>query len=208
MIMERFAALPCVAPMGLVVRRCSVAVAVATSAMLLSGCGYSMTRPFPSHTDQMAAFDEGADADVPDGERSARGRIRTVFVEPFRSKEFRRELEMRLTEAVSKRILTDTPYRIANRERADTILSGEILEVRQSVFGTDFLADRPRETAATFLIALRWQHPGTGRILMERKLFTETDTWVPPVGETFFKGADRVISRLAETIVEQMETVW
>jgi len=187
--------------------RVGLGLCILAWAALLTGCGYSMSRPFPSNVDELA-FDEAAEADDAEEVRRVHGKIRTVFVEPIRSKEFRRELEMRLTEAVAKRIEVDTPYRISSKERADTILSGEILEVRQSVFGTDFLLDRPRETATTFLIALRWRHPGTGKILVERKVYTETDTWVPPVGETFFKGSDRVINRLAERIVEQMETVW
>ena len=182
------------------------------------GCGYSNERPFPatvreatvgSATADEAATDSRLDSGLDSGPaRGASGKISSVYVEPFRSKEFRRELEQRLTEAVSKQIEVDTPYRIAKRERADTTLTGEILEVRQAVFGTDFVLDRPREVATTFLVRIRWRHQGTGTILMERKVLIQTDTWVPTVGETFFSGSDRVIDQLAERIVEQMETVW
>lgn len=181
--------------------------ALAAGTLAAGGCGYSTSRPFPSNVSE-AVYGPDTETDAESADRPPRGRIRTVFVEPFRSKVFRRELEMRLTEAVQKRIELDTPYRIASRRRADTVLSGEILDVRQSTFGSDFVLGRPRETATTFLISLRWRHPATGTLLTERKVLTETDTWVPLAGETFFSGSDRVIDGLAERIVEQLETPW
>ena len=180
---------------------------LAAGALAAGGCGYSTARPFPSTVSE-AMYGPDPEAVAEPTDRQPRGRIRTVFVEPFRSKVFRRELEMRLTEAVQKQIELDTPYRIASRRRADTVLSGEILEVRQSTFGTDFVLDRPRETATTFLVSLRWRHSATGTLLTERKVLTETDIWVPLAGETFFSGSDRVIDGLAERIVEQLETPW
>ena len=66
---------------------------------LPTGCGYSTKRPFSTD-------------------------IQTVHVEMFQSKEFRRELEFRLTESVIKRIEMDTPYRIAPRKTADAVLTG------------------------------------------------------------------------------------
>ncbi len=193
---------------------CRFVVSAGLITGLVVGCGYSNERPFPATVREAtvgtASADEAATDSLPDRgpARGASGKISSVFVEPFRSKEFRRELEQRLSEAVSKQIEVDTPYRIAERERADTTLTGEILEVRQAVFGTDFVLDRPREVATTFLVRIRWRHQGTGTILMERKVLLQTDTWVPMLGETFFSGSDRVIDQLAERIVEQMETVW
>ena len=74
------------------------------------GCAYTTERPHPKT-------------------------VRTVYVEMFRSKEFRRDLEFQLTEALAKRILVDTDYKLADKNLADTMLSGEVLEVRQAVAG-------------------------------------------------------------------------
>lgn len=184
----------------------AVVVLVSLLAGSFVGCGYSTQRPFPTTVPEASVGVEAADDETTS--RGGSAKIRTVFVEPLRSKAFRRELEMRLTEAVSKRIETVTPYRIAAKERADTSLTGEILEVRQAVFGTDFVIDRPRETAVSFLVRLRWSHHRTGKVLMDRKVLIQTETWVPTVGETFYKGSDRGIDELAERVVQQMETVW
>src|SRR5205085_7235886 len=81
--------------------------------------------------------------------------IRTIAVDVFQSHEFRRGLELQLTEAVAKRIEAETPYRMASKSCADTLLTGEVKEVRQSSIGRDFRQNRPRETAATFVIAVR-----------------------------------------------------
>ena len=63
--------------------------------LISTGCGYTTTRPFPTD-------------------------IQRVHVEMFHSREFRRELEFRLTEAINKRIEMDTPYRIVSRADAES----------------------------------------------------------------------------------------
>ena len=105
--------------------------------MGLTGCAYSTQRPF--RTD-----------------------IQTVHVEMFHSKEFRRELEFRLTEALVKRIEMDTPYRIAPRRKADALLTGEVLSVENRTFGDDFDTDLPREIGSTVVVRFRFQNTRTG----------------------------------------------
>jgi hypothetical protein len=149
-----------------------------------SGCDYSSRRPFPSG-------------------------IQTVHVEMLQSKEFRRELEFALTEALVKRIEMDTPYRIADKTKADTVFTGEILEVRQRSLGRDFNYDQPREIGATVVMRYRWQDLRTGEILVDRPQFVHMCSYIPPVGETFTKGvAIRGLDGMAERIVETMETGW
>jgi hypothetical protein len=147
------------------------------------GCGYSTERPF-------------------------RDDIQTVHVEMFQSKEFRRGLEFQFTEALVKRIEMDTPYRIAGRETADSVLSGEIQEVQQRVYGNDFETDRPRETGATITLNWRWKDLRSGEMLRERVGETFTSTYIEPVGESFETGMLRGLDGLAETIVERMEKDW
>lgn len=148
-----------------------------------TGCGYSTRRPFP------------------DG-------IQTVHVKTFQSREFRRDLEFHLTEALVKRINLDTPYKIAPLRSADTVLTGEILEVRNQTIGDDFETRRPRETASSILVAYRWKDLRSGEVLVEREGFVYTTTYIPPVGETFATGMVRGMDGLAEAIVETMESPW
>ncbi len=150
---------------------------------LASGCSYSTTRPFSAD-------------------------IQTVHVEMFHSKEFRRGLEFRLTESITKRIETDTPYRIARRDKADAVLSGEILSVDNRTFGDDFDNDLPREIGSTIEIRFRLKDMRTGDILLERPRFVYQAAYIPPVGETFSDGMTRGMDGLAQQIVEAMETDW
>lgn len=154
-----------------------------TALAVVPGCGYSTARPFSTD-------------------------IQTVHVEMFESKEFRRELEFRLTEALIKRIEMDTPYRIAPRQKADALLSGEILRVDNRTFGDDRNTGRPREIGSTLSVRYRLQDLRNGKILVEQPRFIFQTSYIPPVGETFTDGATRSIDGMAERIVESMELGW
>lgn len=150
---------------------------------LATGCSYSTQRPF-------------------------RDDIRTIHVEMFHSKEFRRELEFRLTEAIVKRMEMDTPYRIAPRRTADALMTGEVLAVKNRTFGDDFDTDLPREIGSTVEVRFRITDLRTGEILVERPRFAFQTAYIPPVGETFSQGMTRAMDGLAEGIVESMESAW
>lgn len=167
-------------------RRCvyrGMSVAISVSFMGLAGCTYSTQRPY--RTD-----------------------VKTIHVEMFHSKEFRRELEFQLTEALVKRIEMDTPYRVAARQQADALLSGEVLSVENRTFGDSFDTDLPREIGSTVVVRFRLQDMRTGEILAERPRFVYQTSYIPPVGETFGQGMTRALDGLAELIVEAMETDW
>lgn len=151
--------------------------------LLSGGCGYSTARPFATD-------------------------IQSVHVEMFHSEEFRRELEFRLTEAIIKRIEMDTPYRIASRGKADALLTGSIVQVRNRTFGDDFETDLPREIGSTVVVRFRFQDMRSGDILVERPRFVYQTSYIPPVGESFTVGMTRALDGLAEQIVEAMETQW
>jgi hypothetical protein len=151
--------------------------------LLPTGCGYSTSRPFPTD-------------------------IQTVHVEMFHSKEFRRELEFRLTEALIKRIELDTPYRIVPAETADASLTGELLKVENRTLGSDYDTDLPREIGSTVVVRFRFKDLRSGEILVDRPRFVYQTSYIPPVEETFTQGMTRAMDGLAELIVESMETDW
>ncbi len=156
---------------------------IAVSVIGVTGCGYSTARPF--RTD-----------------------LQTIHVDIFHSKEFRRELEFRLTEALVKRLEMDTPYRITSRRTADALLTGEILAVDNRTFGDDLALDLPREIGSTVVVRFRLQDMRTGDILVDRPRFVYQTSYIPPVGETFTDGMTRALDGLAEQIVETMELGW
>jgi hypothetical protein len=150
---------------------------------VLTGCGYSTRRPFPTD-------------------------ITTVHVEMFHSKEFRRELEFRLTESIIKRIEMDTPYRIGPRGTADAVLTGEIIRVENRTLGESFDTDLPREIGSTVEVRYLFKDLRSGEILVDRPRFVYQASYIPPVGETFTQGMTRAFDGLAEQIVETMESGW
>ena len=149
----------------------------------LSGCGYSTVRPFPTD-------------------------IQTVHVEMFHSREFRRELEFRLTEAIVKRIQMDTPYRVVAKPSADAVMTGEILSVKNRTFGDEFHTDRPREIGSTVTVRYRLQDLRNGEFLVDMPKVVYQTSYIPPVGESFTQGAIRGIDGLAERLVEGLESKW
>src|SRR5207249_271288 len=122
-----------------------------------------------------------------------RENIRTVYIDMFQSKEFRRGIEFQLTEALRKQIDRSTPYRNAPRVRADTILSGEVLEWQEGTLGRDPYTDLPRETAGTLVIRFRWQDMRTGKLLVDQPRFVTTVEYVRPVGETIFHAREEAV---------------
>jgi hypothetical protein len=134
--------------------------------------------------------------------------IETVHVQMFETREFRRDLEFMLTEAVKKRIATDTPYRVAPPEKADTILKGELLEERQAAFAPGFRSRQPRDKQMTLVVRMEWKDVRTGRMLVDRPLLLQAVDYLPPAGETEEFAQQKGIDRLAARIVAQMYNDW
>lgn len=159
------------------------ATALSLVLLALPGCGYRAGGPF-------------------------RSEVRTVYVEMFGSKEFRRDLEFLLTEAVKKRIATDTPYRLANRQDADTILMAEVLEERQAALAPDFRSRQPREQQATLAVRVQWKDVRTGRVLVDQPVMLQAADYLPPAGESERLAQERAADRMAARIVAALYEDW
>lgn len=155
--------------------------------LLMAGCGYSTDRSELIRTTN-----------------SRNDRIRTVAVDVFESKEFRRGLELQLTEALAKRIEQETPFKLAKKERADTLITGVIREVRQSTIGRDFRTVRPRETTWTVILSFQWKDLRTGEVLVDRPTYVQTVDYIRPLGEDFYHASQRGMDRLSERIIEEL----
>lgn len=149
----------------------------------LSGCGYKAGGPF--RTD-----------------------VNTIYVDMFESREFRRDLEFMLTEAVKKRIGMSTPYRLADKSKADTILTGAVLEERQAALAPDFRSRQPLEKQMTMVVKVQWKDLRTGKILMDQPLALQSVDYLFAAGETEKFAQQRAMDRLAERIVGKMYDEW
>lgn len=137
-----------------------------------------------------------------------RPNIQTVHVEIFASKEFRRDLEFKLTEAVKKRINRDTPYRLASPDKADTILRGEVLEVRQAAFAKDYLSRQPRDKQLTLAVRIQWQDLRSGRLLVDQPVELQTVDYLTGAGEPAGLALERAVDEMASRIVAKMYDEW
>jgi hypothetical protein len=158
-------------------------LAVLVPLVAAGGCGYS-TEPLHTQT------------------------VRTIYVDMAQSREFRRGIEFELTEALRKQIDLETPYRNAPRENADTLLTAEVLEWRQSTLGRSPFTNLPRETSGSLIIRYRWQDLRTGKLLRDRPRFLTTVTYRPPTGETISNARMEAVNQLARNIVNDMQVSW
>jgi hypothetical protein len=141
-----------------------------------------------------------------------RPEVRTVAVPMWtRGKAvYRRELEMRLTEALVKRIEMDTHYKVTSKAHADTVLTGTIDSVDQMVLSSDPDNGLPREIEATIVVSFTWTDLRSGKVLAQQDGFRMARTYIPlsPFNEDFYLGSQDAIDELAQRIVEQMEKYW
>jgi hypothetical protein len=151
-----------------------------------AGCGYSLRPP----------FDET---------------IRTVYVPIFRTvNTFRRDLNLRLTEAVIREIETSTPYKVVGSpEQADYILEGEI-ELADKNALIQNPNNLPRQVTSMVQVSVAFfpsassdPQRGENRIRLQ-----EVVNFYPETGETVLTAYDKVLTKLAKRIVSNLETVW
>lgn len=123
---------------------------------------------------------------------------------------YRRGVEIRLSEALQKRIALDTPYKITTKARADTMLTGTIDYIEQRVLSLNPDLGRARELELTISVSFKWTDLRNGKTIAEKSNVRAVGAYVPPdlFDEDFFIGSEEVINLLAKRIVEQMEKDW
>ena len=163
---------------------------------LLAGCGYQQS---------------GSAANAPAGyqwKSLYRGDVKSVAVPIFTNRTFYRGVEFNLTEAVAQQLEAQSPYRIAPRDKADTVLEGEITRVRLRTLSEDRIAEIPQEQVYTIRVTFTWKDLRTGKILVERRDFEQAAPYYPTLGEGQFVGQQQNVERLALAIVQELQAAW
>ena len=163
---------------------------------VVSGCGYSTV---------------GGDTQAGSGYqwRSLyREDIKSVAVPIFKNKSFRRGVEFSLTQAVVTQIESKSPYKVVPKERADTILEGEIVEIKLQTVSKDSTLNIPQEQLYLVTVDFIWKDLRTGRILVERRNFQQTNTFYPTLGEGESVASQLNVEKLATGIVQEMQADW
>jgi outer membrane lipopolysaccharide assembly protein LptE/RlpB len=164
---------------------------------LLAGCGYSQSGKY-----------DGPQQPGYKWQSLYRQDIQTVAVPIFISKDFRQGVEFRLTTAVVHQLEAHTPYKVVDRDRADTILEGEVVAVRTNTVSIGRENAIPQEQLMTVTVNFTWKDLRTGRILLQRKGFDQSVPFYPTLGEGEFIGMQDSSEKLALGIVEELQAPW
>lgn len=166
-------------------------------AILLLGCGYNQS---------------GADDNRLEGGYTwnslYREDVSSVAVPVFTTTDFRRGVEVRLTEAIIKQLEANAPYKVVPPERADTILEGQVTSVGVQTVSRDWYTNLPKTQALTLTVDFTWKDLRTGRILAQRQGYQQRVTYYPPLAEGEFIGTQEAIEKLALGIVQELQADW
>jgi hypothetical protein len=148
-----------------------------------------------------------------------RSDIKTVYVQFFDNTTFRRGLEVPLTRAVVDEIKLRTPLLFAPRDEADSILSGELVDVAEST-RVRSRTDQVLIRHVTVKVRFRWRDRLTGADIVPEQVVSEsvrvapsvTDTAtaepVDPLVQREASSFDLVFQEAARRLVEKMEKPW
>lgn len=161
-------------------------------ALLLAGCGY-----------------QGGSGSTGYKWRSLyRQDVQSVAVPIFTNRSFERGVEFRLTKALVSQLEATTPYKVMPRERADTILEGEIVSATVNPMSHDRRTNLPQEQLLLLRVNFTWKDLRTGRILVQQKDFEQATTYYPTLGEGQFVGTQHAVDNLAVGIVQALASDW
>jgi hypothetical protein len=135
--------------------------------------------------------------------------ISTVYVEMFYNQSFYRGIEYELTDALAKRIEAETPYKIvSNPERADTVISGKITNVAQSILSVERETGRALEKEVELRAIVSWKNLKNGQLLVNNGAVGASATYSEWQQQSFDYASTLAANNLAQKIVELMEKQW
>jgi len=135
--------------------------------------------------------------------------VGSVYVEMFDNKSFWRGVEYTLTDSLAKRIEAETPYKIiSSRDRADTVISGQIVSVDESWLSTERQTGRPLEKEVELRAVVNWKNLKTGELLIDNKSVSASASYSEWQEQGFRYGSTLAANNLARRIVELMEKEW
>ena len=135
---------------------------------------------------------------------------RTVAVHIFDNRTFDRDIEFDLADALVKEIESRTPYKVTYARRADTILTGRIVNVERDQISRSRGTGLGEEVLYIVTVDFSWRDARTDEALTERKDFTADSLFLPspPHGEPIELARFAVAQQLASDIVDEMRGEW
>lgn len=135
--------------------------------------------------------------------------VKSVCLEMFDNQTFRRGIEYELSDALSKRIETETPYKIVtNRNSADTIISGQIVSIGETALSIERDSGRILEKEVELQAVVNWKNLNTGELLINNLTVSSSASYSEYQMQDFKYGSSLAANKLARNIVELMEKKW
>jgi len=134
-------------------------------------------------------------------------KINSIYIPIFENETFRKGLEFDLTNAVKDEIMSNTKLRIAKKDNADTILTGKIQKVTESMLSSN-AEDNIVEGRVTIYVDIKLVDRRTGRTLIEEKNVKQSAEYIVKRGENIKTASRESLVLLAEKIVSHLEEKW
>ena len=135
--------------------------------------------------------------------------VDSVCLEMFDNQTFRRGAEYELSDALSKRIEVETPYKIvSSRDRADTVITGQIVSIGELGLSTERETGRVLEKEVELQAVFNWKNLKTGELLIDNELVSASASYSGYQQQDFKYGSTLAANNLARKIVELMEKRW
>ncbi|MHC4638509.1 MAG: LPS assembly lipoprotein LptE [Planctomycetota bacterium] len=135
--------------------------------------------------------------------------INTIYVKMFDNQGMRRGIEYKLSEALAKRIEVETPYKIVtSMDRADTVISGYISGVGETMLTTERQTGQPLEKEVELRVIVNWKNLKTGEFLIENLPVSSSASYSEWLSQSFDYASAEASNKLARRIVQLMEKPW
>jgi hypothetical protein len=135
--------------------------------------------------------------------------VESVCLEMFDNQSFRRGIEYELSDALSKRIEAETPYKIVSSpDRADTVISGQIVSIGEIALSIERETGRILEKEVELQAVVNWKNLNTGELLIDNQTVSSSASYSEYQMQDFRYGSSLAANKLAGKIVELMERKW
>lgn len=135
--------------------------------------------------------------------------VGSVCLEMFDNQSFQRGVEYELSDALAKRIESETPYKlVSSKDRADTVLNGKIVSVGRSVLNIERETGRALEKQVELTAVVNWKNLKTGELLIDNTSVSASADYSEWQNQGLDYASTLAANKLAQRIVELMEKQW